>query len=48
MAFQALLRFNSGQITEQRIDDPAELEIFLRLAAKGGWAPASRLPSRSP
>ena len=26
---------NAAQITEQRIDDPAELEIFLRLAAKG-------------
>ena len=25
----------AAQITEQRIDDPAELEIFLRLAAKG-------------
>jgi predicted nucleic acid-binding protein len=26
---------HAAQITEQRIDDPAELEIFLRLAAKG-------------
>ena len=26
---------NAAQIIEQRIDDPAELEIFLRLAAKG-------------
>jgi predicted nucleic acid-binding protein len=26
---------NTAQITEQRIDDLAELEIFLRLAAKG-------------
>jgi predicted nucleic acid-binding protein len=26
---------NAAQITEQRIDDPAELELFLRLAAKG-------------
>jgi len=26
---------NAGQITERRIDDSAELEIFLRLAAKG-------------
>lgn len=26
---------NAAQITEQRIDDPAELEMFLRLAAKG-------------
>ena len=26
---------SAAQITEQRIDDPAELELFLRLAAKG-------------
>ena len=26
---------NAAQITEQRIDDPAELELFLRLATKG-------------
>ena len=26
---------SAAQITEQRIDDPTELEIFLRLAAKG-------------
>lgn len=26
---------NSGQITEQRVDDPVELEMFLRLGAKG-------------
>ena len=26
---------NAAQLTEQRIDDPSELEMFLRLAAKG-------------
>jgi predicted nucleic acid-binding protein len=26
---------NSAQITEERVDDPVELEMFLRLAAKG-------------
>lgn len=26
---------NSGQIAEQRVDDPVELEIFLRLTVKG-------------
>lgn len=26
---------NAAQLTEERVDDPAELEIFLRLAVKG-------------
>lgn len=31
--YQAALK--SGQLTQHRVDDPAELEIFLRLAARG-------------
>jgi predicted nucleic acid-binding protein len=28
------IALNSGQVTQQRVDDPAELEIFLRLAER--------------
>ena len=37
---------NAAQIIEQRIDDPAELEIFLRLAAKGRLGAGERVCHR--